>query len=178
MKQELVVLRLSPRGYRDLRITTHACLVARAFGAERIILDEEQDPNISTSLQKINHQFGGTFRVEYCAKPLYVVKQMKKEGWKIVHLTMYGEKPLPSLQKIHDVPRILLVVGANKVPMEMYHLADYNISITRQPHSEIAALGVAMHYLQHGKEESLTFEGGKNLIVPTPHGKKVVKKLT
>ena len=53
----VTVARLSGRAYRDLRITTHCALVSRAFGAEKIILDEDQSNEIEQTVDKINKAF-------------------------------------------------------------------------------------------------------------------------
>lgn len=170
---DITIVRLSERGYRDLRITTHCCLVARAFGAERIILDETQDPKIKETVEKINKEFGGTFGVVYSKKPAREINRLKKEGFVIVHLTMYGEKPTQHMKKIRKNKKIAVVVGSSKVPWHVYCDADYNISITRQPHSEIAALGVFMHYLNGGKEEEMVFKEARKMVIPEKRGKHV-----
>ncbi|MEK6820916.1 MAG: tRNA (cytidine(56)-2'-O)-methyltransferase, partial [archaeon] len=154
---EIVVLRLSERGYRDLRITTHCALVARAFGAKKIFLNGNQDNEIGKTVQRINDTFGGDFEVEYYTQPGAVIKKMRKEGYCMVHLTMYGEKPGEIAKQVRKKKKIAIVVGADKVPSSVYEEADYNVSITRQPHSEVAALGVFLHYLNEGKEEEMEF---------------------
>ncbi len=175
MTLPIYVIRLSQRGYRDLRVTTHCCLVARAFGTQKIILDENQPREIQQTVQKITNTFGGTFDVEYTQSPAREIKRLKKEGNTIVHLTMYGESPRKKMNELRKKKKgMVIVVGAHKVPAEIYHLADYNISITRQPHSEIAALGVFLHQLTQGKEETLEFEGARRKIIPQKKGKKVI----
>ncbi len=167
------IIRLSERGYRDLRITTHCALVARAWGAERIILSDDTDPQIGKSVDAISTQFGGTFKVEYEKKLLHRIKTMKKEGYTIVHLTMYGEKPGKQIPLIRKNKKIAVVIGSEKVEGDVYRLADYNIGITRQPHSEVAALAVFLHYLQEGKEEELIFKNAKKIVEPNPRGKTI-----
>ncbi len=171
---EISVIRLSERTYRDLRITTHCCLVARAFGGARIILGEEADPHIAETVERVNREFGGTFKVEY-EKNLYTrINKMKKEGNAIVHLTMYGEAPSEKLMnKIRKEKKVTIVIGSEKVPGEVYQNADFNISITRQPHSEVASLSVFMHRLNEGKEEKLAFPGAKKIVIPEKKGKRV-----
>ncbi len=169
----ITVIRLSERAYRDQRITTHCALVARAWGAERIILSNDTDPHIRETINTINEEFGGTFMVEYEEKLLNRIKEMKKKGHTIVHLTMYGEKPLIHLPKIKKMKKVVLVIGSEKVPKEVYNVADYNISITRQPHSEVAALAVFLHYLKGGSEEGLKFSHARKRVIPNPRGKTV-----
>jgi tRNA (cytidine56-2'-O)-methyltransferase len=89
---------------------------------------------------------------------------------------MYGEslsKALPSI-KAKD---LMIVVGAEKVPREVYDLADRNISVGNQPHSEVAALAIFLDRLKEGKalERSLR---GKLTVVPNPRGKTVIDRRT
>jgi tRNA (cytidine56-2'-O)-methyltransferase len=91
---------------------------------------------------------------------------------------MYGIN-LPDI--IDEVRRIwkdgkdlLVIVGGEKVPGEVYGLADYNIAVGNQPHSEIAALATFLDWLQEGKELRKEFSNVKLKIIPSPNGKKVL----
>ena len=68
---------------------------------------------------------------------------------------------------------ILIIVGGSKVPSKVYKNATWNVSVTNQPHSEVAALAVFQHLLMDGKEFDLDFEDPVFEIVPTLHGKNV-----
>jgi len=176
MKQEIRVIRLSERGYRDLRITTHCCLVTRAFGGKEIFLSEDTDHGIQKTIERISHEFGGDFKVTFIPNTIREINKQRKEGNVVVHLTMYGEKPdNTTLAKIRKAKKVTIVIGSEKVPMEVYHRADYNISITRQPHSEVAALAVMMHRLNEGKEEELIFPHARKRVIPEKKGKRVEK---
>ena len=61
----ITLLRLGHRLGRDSRITTHCGLVARAFGAGRIILSGDYDKKIVDSLKGVSEQWGGDFGVDY-----------------------------------------------------------------------------------------------------------------
>lgn len=172
---KIVVIRLSPRGYRDLRITTHCCLVARAFGAEKIVLDEESDPKIKKTVDGITKRFGGTFEVEFAKQPVHTIKALQKEGYVMTHLTMYGDTPTQNISRIRKTQKVGIIIGSEKVPPEVYQLADYNISITSQPHSEVAALAVFMHDLQKGKELEKRFDNAQIRIEPHEKGKRVTR---
>jgi tRNA (cytidine56-2'-O)-methyltransferase len=65
----------------------------------------------------------------------------------VVHLTMYGEN-LPNAIGQLKSEKLMVVVGAEKVPPDLYRLADYNVAVTNQPHSEIAALSVFLDHVQ------------------------------
>ena len=56
------VLRIGQRVVRDDRVTTHVALVARAFGASKIYMNEI-NPEILDTLNKINHTWGVKFTI-------------------------------------------------------------------------------------------------------------------
>jgi len=148
------VLRLAHRPVRDKRITTHVCLVARAFGAEKVIFSGSKDPGLIARIDRIVKVWGGRFMVEHTSSYKEVIKDYKKNGWLIIHLTMYGDDFLEGIRRVlskaAESGRVLVIVGGEKVPPEVYNLADINLSVTHQPHSEVAALSVFLdHFFQH-----------------------------
>ena len=72
-----------------------------------------------------------------------------------------------------DGSDILIVVGGSKVPGKVYKAADWNVSVTTQPHSEVSSLAVFQHLLMDGKEFELEFENPVLEVIPTAHGKNV-----
>ena len=86
---------------------------------------------------------------------------------------MYGSNLPDVIDEIRCCDNILVVVGAEKVPAEMYQLADWNVAVGNQPHSEVAALAVFLDRLFLGQELHLDFSGGLK-IVPTSKGKQVL----
>lgn len=88
----------------------------------------------------------------------------------VVHLTMYGvpyDEELPELKEREE--DILLVVGGEKVPSDVFELADYNLAVGHQPHSEVAALAVFLHdFLGEIPEK---FDGADIEVVPNQSGK-------
>ena len=170
---EFEVLRIGQRVVRDDRVTTHVALVARAFGASRIYMNEV-NPEIKDTLNKINHTWGGNFEIKFISDWKNVLKESKRKSVKIVHLTMYGENitdVIPSIQNDHH---ILIVVGAEKVPREVYDYADYNVAIGNQPHSEISSLAVFLDRVQNGEQFLKGFENPAREIIPTRKGKNVI----
>jgi tRNA (cytidine56-2'-O)-methyltransferase len=165
------VLRLGHRPERDKRITTHAALVARAFGAVRILVDTK-DTELERNLQGVCERFGGPFEVRTGVKWRKVLAEW--EG-KIVHLTMYGEEFERSMKNLDVGGDLLVVIGAEKVPREVYDVAHLNISVGNQPHSEVAALAVFLYRLFDGKHFR-EFENGKMKIIPSERGKSVVER--
>ena len=168
----VVVLRLGHRPERDKRITTHVGLVARAFGAEEMLLTGH-DSRVEKSLNEVTERWGGDFRTTSGVSWQGEALRWKEAGGKIVHLTMYGSNLPDVMDEIRECENLLVAVGAEKVPAEMYELADWNVAVGNQPHSEVAALAVFLDRLFEGKELSNEFEGGLK-IVPSPKGKQVI----
>ncbi len=171
------VLRIGQRLVRDDRVTTHVALVARAFGAKKIYMDEV-NPEIKDTLNKINNNWGGDFELEIISDWKKIVKEKKANSVKILHLTMYGENINEVASLLQKEEKFLIVVGAEKVPREIYDFADYNIAIGSQPHSEISALAVILDRIQNGKQFLNKFENPRREIIPTKRGKNVIIKET
>ena len=179
MKKHLVieVVRIGQRLVRDDRVTTHVALVSRGFGAERIYMTEV-NPEIKDTIKKINNTWGGNFEIEFIDKWKTIVKKRKDEGLKIVHLSMYGESIDDVQESLRNEKDIMVVVGAEKVPREIYELADYNVAVGSQPHSEISALAIVLDRIQNGKQFKKEFSNAKRKIIPTKKGKNVEVKET
>ena len=168
------VLRLGQRYVRDERTLTHLCLVSRALGAESIHLEDAEKDVIGT-LDEVNKTWGGDFRVILGEPWRGVIKQAKREERRVVHLTMYGMPIQDVVQELRGVEKMLLVIGGPKVPGEVYREADFNVAVTSQPHSEVAALAIALHEIQNGEELKRAFQKSKLRILPSPRGKRVVE---
>ncbi|MEJ2259662.1 MAG: tRNA (cytidine(56)-2'-O)-methyltransferase [Nitrosopumilaceae archaeon] len=171
------VVRIGQRVVRDDRVTTHVALVARAFGAERIYMNEI-NPEIKETLGKINDSWGGNFSIEFMDSWKQILKMKKENNFKIIHLTMYGEDINEIQSKLRKEEKLLVVVGAEKVPREIYEYADYNVAIGSQPHSEISGLAILLDRIQNGAQFNNTFSNAKRRIIPTKKGKNVVVKET
>jgi tRNA (cytidine56-2'-O)-methyltransferase len=173
------VLRLNHRSKRDKRVTTHLLLAARAFGAEGALYGGEHDEKIEKSIEKVNKSWGGTFKVEFTDNWRQVVKEWKRNSGEAIHLTMYGLPVQDVIDQLRASPKNkLVIIGGAKVPGVAFELADWNISVTSQPHSEVSALGVFLHELFEGKELPKHFENAEKKIVPQAKGKKVAKMTT
>jgi len=171
----IIVLRLGHRIVRDKRITTHVCLAARALGADGVILSGEKDSSVISSVEKIIERWGGKFSIEYERNWRKIIKDKKEKGWEIVHLTMYGERIQDKIQSIRNSGKDkLIIVGGEKVPFEVYEEANYNIAVTNQPHSEVAALAICLHEIFEGKELDKEFEGGHIRLEPSERSKKII----
>jgi tRNA (cytidine56-2'-O)-methyltransferase len=171
------VVRIGQRLVRDDRVTTHVALVSRGFGAEKIFMTEV-NPEIKDTIEKINNTWGGNFEIEFIEKWKTIVKKKKDEGFKIVHLSMYGESIDDVQGNLRNEEDIIIVVGAEKVPREIYELADYNVAVGSQPHSEISALAIVLDRIQKGQQFKKEFSNAKRKIIPTKKGKNVEVKET
>lgn len=169
----LEVLRLGHRPQRDKRITSHVCLTARALGARAVHI-AEADASVAGSVQDVADRFGGDFRVRDDTGWKGPIKAWKEAGGQVVHLTMYGR---PLHEAVPDIVArgtdIMLVVGAEKVPGDLYKMADENVAVGNQPHSEVAALALVMDRLRGGAWETDEFPGADLRVVPTARGKQV-----
>ena len=174
LQKDLVieVVRIGQRVVRDDRVTTHVALVSRSFGAQKIFMTEV-NPEIKDTLEKINKTWGGNFIVEFIENWKSVIKKKKEEGFKIIHLSMYGQKINDVQMQLRTEEKMLVVVGAEKVPREIYELADYNVGVGSQPHSEISALAILLDRIQNGKQFEKVFPDAKRKIIPTKNGKNV-----
>jgi len=175
---QIVVLRWGHRPQRDVRLTTHVALTARALCASGFILSDVKDPNIEETVRKITDHWGGAFHFEMGTPWKVAVRDWKDKGGVIVHLTAYGENIQASdvLSRIKRLGKdILIIVGSQKVPGDFYSsdVSDFNVSIGNQPHSECAALAVFLDRFFAGEELAKDFGGAKMKIVPSARGKKI-----
>jgi tRNA (cytidine56-2'-O)-methyltransferase len=164
----ITVLRIGHRISRDKRITTHVALVARAFGADKILIDT-LDKKIEGSINSTCKRFGGNFKIETGVDKKKIIREW--DGI-IIHLTMYGDELGKAIEKIDKKRKLLIIVGAEKVPPYIYERADFNISIGNQPHSEVAALAIFLDRYLEGSWIKKKFNG-KIQILPSDKGKKV-----
>ncbi len=168
----VMVLRMGHRVFRDSRMTTHVCLTARALGASGVIIANRQDRGVESSVREVIKRFGGTFHVETGPEWRRVIRDWKSRGGKIVHLTAYGlslPKIIGEVQAVRE--DLLVVVGSEKMPGEMFKLADWNVSVTSQPMSEVGALAIFLDWYHSHDEFDLDFPGSELQIVPSKEGK-------
>ncbi|MEW5748225.1 MAG: tRNA (cytidine(56)-2'-O)-methyltransferase [Candidatus Thermoplasmatota archaeon] len=164
----IVVMRLGHRPDRDQRVTTHVALTARALGADEVWVSTK-DPSLERSVRGVVERFGGGFVIKTGVEWRKAIRSW--EGT-VVHLTMYGESLSEALPTIPD-DDLMVVVGAEKVPREVYEMAHRNVSVGNQPHSEVAALAIFLDRLKGGKAVERDMKG-RMRIVPNPRGKTVV----
>jgi tRNA (cytidine56-2'-O)-methyltransferase len=167
----ITVLRLGHRPQRDKRLSTHLILCARALGAKLAIYTGTEDPKLEEGIAKIVQEWGGDFMLEYASSHRSIIRNW--EG-KIVHLTMYGIQADEVAMEVRKVEEpLLIVVGGAKVPWDVYEEADWNVSVTTQPHSEVSALAIFMYLLDEEGSLRHEFPGARIKITPNLKGKDV-----
>lgn len=166
---DIWIVRIGHRPERDKRVTTHVALSSRALGAKGIYVDT-QDPKLEENIRSVVERFGGDFTIKTGITWKAAVKNFKG---KVVHLTMYGQRLDEALGKIPKDEDIMVIVGAEKVPPEVYQRADFNVSVGNQPHSEIAAMAIFLDRFTEGKN-LYDERNGKMKVVPNERGKTVV----
>lgn len=172
----VTVLRLGHRIGRDARITTHVGLIARALGADEVVMSGQRDVRVLENLRKVTETWGGPFEIRYEDDWLGFLRKAREGGKRVVHLTAYGlpiEHVMASIRASRS--DLVVVVGAEKVPGLVYRLSDWNVSVSSQPHSECGSLAVFLDRLFEGRELSKEFKGARLKIVPMERGKRVVR---
>jgi tRNA (cytidine56-2'-O)-methyltransferase len=173
--RNVAILRIGHRPERDQRMTTHVGLTARALGANGMYL-AGADKGVVQSITDVAVRWGGEFFCEDNVKWRSCIKAWKAEGGTVVHLTMYGLNLPDVIREIRPHTKILIIVGAEKVPGEIYGLADYNVAVTSQPHSEISSLALFLDQLFEGQEFSCEFPGSQIRIIPSRDRKQTEEK--
>jgi len=169
-EKEVVILRIGHRPERDQRVTTHVGLTGRALGARGMYL-AASDKGVVQSIADVTGRWGGEFFCSDNVKWRSCIKEWKAAGGVVVHLTMYGLNLPDIIGEIRPRAKILVIVGAEKVPGEVYGLADYNVAVTGQPHSEISSLALFLDHLFSGHELKNEFSGARIRIIPSRAGK-------
>jgi len=161
------VLRLGHRPDRDKRMTTHVGLTARAFGLDRMYMPDLND-EIKDSLEDVADRFGGGFSVEEKKDWEALIKEWDGET---IHLTMYGEDIGRFFEK-NKIENPLIIVGSEKVPRRVYDIADHNVAVGAQPHSEVASLAVFLDRYNNRSIHGLA--GGDISVLPSKSEKRVL----
>ena len=171
-----ILLRLDHRIHRDKRITTHLFLTARILNIDKAIYTGDKDKHLEDSINQTTDTWGGNFKIEHRKDWKKTIKEYKSKNYKVIHLTMYGLKHRDKIKELRELKNnLLFVVGGSKVPGELFSIADYNIAIGNQPHSEVSALAILLYDLY---PDSLyrEFKNQKLKINPSDKGKNIIVK--
>lgn len=172
---EVTVLRLRHRPHRDRRVSTHVALVARAFGADGIIFTDPRIKGVKRTLERVKEKWGNSFFIRVEESWRRVIENWQSSGGLVVHLTMYGRPIREKLPEIRE-NNVLAIVGAGKVPEEVFEMADFNIAIGNQPHSEVAALAVFLDGLFESSELREERPDARMRVIPSNSGKKIERQ--
>jgi len=203
MDERVTVLRLGHRPGRDDRMTTHVGLTARALGADRVVFEPNASDAVETAREVTDRFGGpfeaslaespmGVLRdwdgpVAHLTMYGLPVEETVTEVRAALSVSaddasdddgdggeannVAGDTPDDTDES--DGDGLLVVVGAEKVPFEVYERADYNVGVTNQPHSEVAALAVFLDRLFEGDELDRTWADADRRVVPRAEGKRV-----
>ncbi len=132
------------------------------------------DPELAARVAAVVADWGGDFEVVGAPEWRAVVRAAQGP---VVHLTMYGRPLESALPRLAGATDLLLVVGGAKVPSDLYRLADLNVAVGHQPHSEVAALAVALARLL-GVPGPGRWDRARLAVVPRARGKRVAVRRT
>ncbi len=127
------------------------------------------DPELVRRLEDVGRRWGGGFEVVPTDEWKKVVRSFDGP---VVHLTMYGLPLERVAARLRRHRRLLLVAGGAKVPADLYRLATYNVAVGSQPHSEVAAVAVALVRLL-GPPSGPAPRNARMRIRPSARGKRV-----
>jgi len=134
---------------------------------------DTRDDELEATINGVTERFGGPFEIRTGVSFRSIIRNTHST---IIHLTMYGETLEDVIPRIVDSTRsgsdVLIVVGATKVPREVYDTAHFNVSVGNQPHSEVSALGILLYRIRMETGETERFNGSVT-VIPSARGKRV-----
>ena len=150
------------------------CLTARAVGASEIIFTGKKDAKMVRYVNNLEKTWGGRFKISFVKNYKEALDSATK--YMKVYLTRYGI-PLQKLSyQLNTYKNIMLIVSSDKASSPTLHkLADFNVSITEQPHCGCAAIAIFLHDFYRGRELAMHFENARYRVVPKEHGIAVEK---
>ncbi|NHI92719.1 MAG: tRNA (cytidine(56)-2'-O)-methyltransferase [Candidatus Lokiarchaeota archaeon] len=171
------ILRLGHRVIRDERITTHLALLSRLFDVKKFLVSEVEDKGLKENIKKLTDRWGGELNIVTKVDSLKYLKNWNLDGGYIVHLTMYGQRLDGNMIKtIKNQKKVIIIVGSQKVESTFFEIADLNLSIGNQPHSELSALTILLYEMIDKNKDFLyrDFKNSKHKIIPSKKSKTIV----
>ena len=161
MEDTISVLVIGKNAYES---NLDLCAAARAFGASNVTFASPKNGRLIKYFKSLNRRWGGTFSVDFTNNWREFLKT--KKNYKIVYLTRYGV-PINKVEyTLKTYKNILIIVTITEAAKNLYQMADFNVSITTQPHAATSAVAVFLHHFFEGRELSLHFENAQYKIVP------------
>ena len=164
-------------GRSDYEDELSLCMVARAFGASTITFCPEDKSimrKLSRKCKALNRDWGGAFSFSFTNDWKRFVKE--KKNYLKVYLTRYGMPMKKIGYQVRTYKNVLIIVSEKETIKQLYKAADFNLSITTQPHSCASAIGVFLHDFYQGRELAIHFENARYKVSPEQHGMKVEKE--
>ncbi|MDE1870660.1 MAG: tRNA (cytidine(56)-2'-O)-methyltransferase [Candidatus Micrarchaeota archaeon] len=145
------------------------CLTSRALGASEITFVGIADRKILGYVSKLNKNWGGRFRVNFAKSHRELLAPSSK--YIKVYLTRYGVPLHEKKYSLKTYRNILLIVTLkdNDKAKQVHKLADFNISVSSQPHCSSAAIAIFLHEFYNGRELAMHFENAKYKVIPKEH---------
>jgi tRNA (cytidine56-2'-O)-methyltransferase len=152
------------------------CLTSRALGASEIIfIGKKSDSKILHYMESLNKKWGGRFKVKFTKSSKEALKSASK--YAKVYLTRYGMPLQEKSYTLRTYKNMLLIVTLqDKDEMNpMHKIADFNISVSSQPHCSAAAIAIFLHEFYNGRELAMHFENAQFKLVPHEHEVEIKK---
>jgi tRNA (cytidine56-2'-O)-methyltransferase len=92
-----------------------------------------------------------------------------------LYLTRYGIPLQDKSYTLKTYKNLLLIVTLKEEVKAIHDLADFNISISSQPHCSAAAIAIFLHDFYNGRELAMHFENAQMKLIPKEHGVEVKK---
>ncbi len=148
------------------------CKISRAFGASNITFfpfkGAGMEAKLKNAVRHISKKWGGGFSVYFCNNWEKFIKE--KRNYLKIYLTRYGIPITKMRYRISTYKNILLIVSFSESIKKAYDVADFNISISSQPHTCGSSIAIFLHDFYQGRELAMRFENPKYKIVPSQHG--------
>jgi tRNA (cytidine56-2'-O)-methyltransferase len=146
-------------------------LTARAFGASEVVYTSDKDQKLIRQIKNIVNKWGGVFSINFVKNWKKYIEE--KKNYKTIYLTMYGKSLNSTNSFVRDYKNLLIIVSSIDINKSIFQIADFNISITNQPHCEASSIAVFLHHFYEGRELAIHFENAKYKIVPSERTVKI-----
>ncbi|MGC8478429.1 MAG: hypothetical protein ACP5NE_00670 [Candidatus Micrarchaeia archaeon] len=152
----LVIGKGSYENCKDLALT------ARAFGAQSVTFTMRANRKLANYIKRTNSRWGGKFDVYFEKNWNEVIERSK--NYEKVYLTLGGVPINKMIYRIRTYKNIMLIVTLQGRERDFGQFADFNVSITNQPHSTISSVAVFLHMFYSGRELAIRFNNAKYKI--------------
>jgi tRNA (cytidine56-2'-O)-methyltransferase len=154
-------------GRSPYQVNLDLCLTARALGASEITFIGEKDGKLQRYIANLNKKWGGRFKVQFAKSYQQALKSATK--YKKVYLTRYGMPLQTKSYMLKTYKNLVLIVTLKDEVNSIHKIADFNISVSSQPHCSSAAIAIFLHEFYNGRELAMHFENAQYKLVPKDH---------